>query len=107
MTPAIRQPIAKNNMTKKATIITVLASPTFSSPSELNGRRMSNKNGFRIANKNAVKKKENAIKKKSCAFMFPHPSLFGSSILLLRMLSSVNNFYKKLLGVMICFIMVV
>jgi hypothetical protein len=69
MMPAIRKPIPKNNITKKATTIIVLASPSDSSPRELNGLKIANKNGFRIPNKNAAKKNENAIKKKSCGFI--------------------------------------
>ena len=94
---AIRKPIPKNDMTKKAIPIIAVASASDSSPRELDELRISNRYGLRISNKNAVKKKQNAIKKKSCAFMFPHPNLRGSTILLLWMLSSVRNFYKKLL----------
>lgn len=83
--PAIRNPRAKNRVDThtKLTVAHVSSPLTY--------------DHWNQTNIIAVIASANDIKKKSCAFMFPHYSLLGSKILLFWMLSSVRSFYKKLL----------
>jgi len=83
MMPAIRKPIAKNNVTNNAMLIMNTFSPYGI------GEYMTEFRSHRSAK--LASRKGIAIKKKSCAFMFPHYNLFGSSILLLRTLRSVRK----------------